>query len=467
MTENFFKKAKNIYFIGIGGIGISAIARMMFGEGKQVSGSDSSGSEIIEALKKAGAKIFVGHNAKNISKDVDLVIYTVAISKENPEFLEAQKRKIKTITYAEALHEISKDKFTIAVSGTHGKTTTTAMIAKVMIDAGLDPTVIVGSLLKESKSNFISGKSKYFVVEACEYKRSFLNIEPTIATITNIDNDHLDYYKDIADIQSAFNEFVKKVPQKGFVVCDREDKIVSPALSGVSGKIVNWADFDASKLKMKVPGKHNKKDASVALAVAHILGIDKKKAIKSLEDFSGTWRRFEYKGETKGGAKVYDDYGHHPTEIKATLLGAREIFPKERIVVVFQPHLFSRTKLLLHDFARAFKSADEILLAPIFPAREAFDPTISSDILADEIRHCHSRAGRELGLGPKRKIGARRREMGPAGFSAEKHCGDPSPVLSFPNFPEIVTYLKKTLKKGDLLITMGAGDAYKIYDDLA
>jgi UDP-N-acetylmuramate--alanine ligase len=431
MKKNIFEKAKNIHFIGIGGIGISAVARMMLGEGKKVSGSDLVVSEITKSLEKAGAKIFIGHNKDNFAEKIDLVIYTVAISKENPEFSEAQRKKIKTITYAEALHEISKDKFTIAVSGTHGKTTATAMIAKVMMDAELDPTVIVGSLLKDSQTNFIAGKSKYLVVEACEYKRSFLNIEPTIVAITNIDNDHLDYYKDMADIQSAFNSFVKKVPKKGFVVCNPKDKNISPAVSEVNGKTVDWSKFKTDKLKMKVPGEHIKKDASVVLAVAHILGIDKKKAIKSLEEFSGTWRRFEYKGKSKCGAEMYDDYGHHPTEIKATLKGAREMFPQKRIVVVFQPHLFSRTKLLLHDFARAFQDADEIILAPIFPAREAFDSTISSDLLAKEI----TKQGKK--------------------------------VFSLQNFFDIEKYLTSHLKRDDVLITMGAGEAYKISDNLA
>ena len=433
--KNILNTAKKIHFIGIGGIGISAIARMLISDSKVVSGSDASESEITKSLIKLGADIEVGHDAKNLPKDADLVIYTVAISKENPEFLEAGKRKVKMLTYAEALHEISKDKFTIAVSGTHGKTTTTAMIAKILIDAGLDPTVIVGSLIKSDEksgfaTNFIEGKSKYFVVEACEYKRSFLNIEPTIVAITNIDNDHLDYYKDIKDIQSAFNEFAKKAPEKGFVVCNSRDKNISGAISGVSAKIVNWADFKADKLKLKVPGEHNKKDASVALAVAHLLGIDKKKAEKSLESFAGTWRRFEFKGETKDGTIVYEDYGHHPTEIKASLKGAREMFPNQKIIVAFQPHLFSRTKLLLKDFGKAFADADEILLAPIYPAREAFDGTISSEILAEEIK--------------KNKKTAR----------------------AFSDFENIEKELKNLLGKGDVLITLGAGDAYKIGEKL-
>jgi len=431
MQKNTLSNAKNVHFIGIGGIGISAIARMLLAEGKIVSGSDNSDSEVIESLRKAGAKIKIGQKAENIPTKTDLVINTIAITEDNPEMKEVRRRKVKVITYPQALHEISKDKFTIAISGTHGKTTTIAMVAKIMMDAGFDPTVIIGSLLNETKSNFIAGKSKYLVVEACEYKRSFLNIEPTIVAVTNIDNDHLDYYKDVADIQSAFNSFAKKAPKNGFVVCNPKDKDIPPILSEIKGKIVDWSKFKTNKLKLKVPGVHNKKDASVALAISHILGIDKKKALKSLENFSGTWRRFEYKGKSKCGAKMYDDYAHHPTEIKATLEGAREMFSQNRIVVVFQPHLFSRTKLLLHDFARAFSDADEIILAPIFPAREVFDPSISSDILAKEI----AKQGKK--------------------------------VISLQTFSEIEEYLKKNLRKDDTLITMGAGEAYKVLGNLA
>jgi len=447
MQKNVFKKSKSIYFIGIGGIGISAIARKFLSEGKKVSGSDSSDSGIISELKKAGAKITIGHNAKNLPKDTDLVIYTIAITSENPEFKEAKKRGIEMITYPEALHEISKEKYTIAVSGTHGKTTTTAMIAKILMEAGLDPTVVVGSLLKSSEvspqgakrgevnpqtifnTNFISGKSKFLVVEACEYKKSFLNIEPTIAVVTNIDNDHLDFYKDIKDIQNAFTEFVGKVPKNGYVIANIKDKVVSPALINNVGKIVDSNEFRDDKIKMKVPGEHNRKNASMALAVAHLLGIDKKKAQKSIEEFAGTWRRFEHKGETKNGVIVYDDYGHHPTEIKATLKAAREFFGEKKIIVVFQPHLYSRTKLLLNDFAQSFNDVDNVILAPIYAAREAYDKTISSDILAKKIK-------------------------------------GKTKAISLPNFEEIEKHLAKNLKKGDILITIGAGDVYKIGENL-
>lgn len=427
MKKSLFDIARNVHFIGIGGIGISAIAKMFLLEGKNVSGSDMSDSEIISELSKSGAKIKIGHDANNLPEGTDLVIYTIAITEGNPEFIEAKKMGLQMVTYPQALHEISKDKYTIAISGTHGKTTTTAMIAKIMMDADLDPTVIVGSILKDAKSNFVAGKSKYLVVEACEYRKSFLNIEPTIAVITNIDNDHLDFYKDINDIQNAFGEFAGKVPKGGFVVCNPQDKMVKPAIKEISSKIVDAYEFRNEKLKLKVLGEHNKKNSDMALAVAHLLGIPKNKSKKSLEDFSGTWRRFEYKGETKSGAIIYDDYGHHPTEIKASLKGAREMFPKQKITVVFQPHLFSRTKLLLNDFSKSFNDADKVILAPIYPAREPFDSSISSEILTEKI-----------------------------GKKAE----------SFKDFDGIEKHLIDSLSKGDILITMGAGDVYKIGEEI-
>ncbi len=446
LEKNILKNSKNVHFIGIGGIGISAIARMFILEGKKVSGSDMSDSENIVELRKSGANIFIGHDEKNISKDIDLVVYTIAITEENPEYKKAKKLGIKMLTYPQTLHEISKEKFTIAVSGTHGKTTTTAMIAKIMMDAGLDPTVIVGSFLKSPEaspqgakrrevspreilnSNFIAGKSKYLVVESCEYRKSFLNIEPTIAIVTNIDNDHLDFYKDIVDIKNAFTEFVNKVPKNGYLVYNKKDKTVEPTTKNTLGRVVDSNDFYDKDLVLKVPGIHNKKNASMALAVAHILGIDKHKAIKSIEEFSGTWRRFEYKGNTKDGVIIYDDYGHHPTEIKASLSGAREFFGSKKIVVAFQPHLFSRTKLLLSDFAVAFKDADEVLLAPIYPAREVFDSTISSEILSKKIKN--------------------------------------TKVISFNSFEEIEKYVRENLKKDEVFMTIGAGDIYKIGEKL-
>jgi UDP-N-acetylmuramate--alanine ligase len=516
---NILQQAKNIHFIGIGGIGISAIARMLIAQGKQVSGSDSSESEITKSLEKMGAKIFIGQKKENIPVGIDLFIYTVAVKEDNPEFIEAKSRGVKMMTYAQTLTEISKSKYTIAVAGTHGKTTTTAMIAKILIDAGLDPTVIIGSLIRnpvsressssfngvpnysedvplgqdqDERTNYISGKSKYLVVEACEYERSFLNILPKVAVINNIDADHLDYYGDLDGVISGFREFAQKVSSDGFVVCDPTDEKVAKALAGVEGKIIDRKDYYSSSIKLIVPGEHNRLNAATAIAVAKLLGVETAKALKSLETFSGAWRRFEYKGKTKNGALLYDDYAHNPQKVRAALQGARELFPDKRIVVVFQPHLFSRTKLLLSEFATAFNDADEIILAPIFPAREVFDSTISSEILAEEIKK-HNRPVHQNypslhdqytfhSLITKRsrsfiwvppqistltKAGKGNSSFGTSAFSSlvkeESRVREGEVVvLSFKNFSDIESYLKTSLKEGDLLITMGAGEQYKI-----
>ncbi len=387
-----------VHFIGIGGIGVSAIARMMLAEGNKVSGSDQSASEIVTALSTLGVDIKFGHAAGNIPADLDLVVYTIALADDNPELVEAKRRGIEALTYPEMLGRISADKYTIAVAGTHGKTTTTAMLAQIFIDAGLDPTVIVGSLLKDSHSNFIAGKSKYLITEACEYRRSFLNLKPRILVITNIDNDHLDYYKDLADIQSAFAELAAKVPPDGYLITEKEYSKINP-------------DFE-----LKVPGEHNVKNAQAALAVANVVGISRSISLGALNKFSGTWRRFEFKGRMPSGALVYDDYAHHPTEIKATLQAAREV-AKKKIIVVFQPHLYSRTKLLFGDFVKSFSEADEVIILPIYAAREPLDPSITSQMLAEAIGG-----------------------------------------LSLPGFEEVATYLAAHANSDNLVITMGAGD---------
>jgi len=457
MSENILKTAQKIHFIGIGGIGISAIARMLLLEGKNVSGSDRDDTKVTQELAKAGAKIFIGANKDNIPADIDLVIYTVAIPADNAELIEAKNRGTVMLTYPETLNIISKQKYTIAVSGTHGKTTVTAMVAKVMIDAGLDPTVIVGSLIGDT--NFIMGKSKYLVVEADEYKKSFHNLEPSILVINNLDLDHLDFYKDLADIQDSFLHLAKKLPSDGFLICNTKLPNLQPIIAGVkparlhSGgcQIVDYSQLEL-KEKLLVPGEHNRQNAKTALAVAKALGVDLKKAEKSLTQFTGTWRRFEYKGKTKSGALVYDDYAHNPQKVAAALQGAREMFPDKRIVVVFQPHLFSRTKLLLNEFARAFNDADEIILTPIFPAREAFDPTISSEILAEKIRKKKIQPPNPLVRGESESPSLTRGGLGG--------------VSSFSNFEQIENYLKSSLGPSDLLLTMGAGEQYKIGEAL-
>lgn len=426
---NNFNNIKRVHFVGIGGIGISSIARMMLLQGKDVRGSDTNDSEIVRELAKLGAKIQIGHKKENLNPKTDLVIYTIAVPENNPELVKAKKLNIKTLTYPETLGLISKNLYTIAISGTHGKTTTTAMTAKVFIDAGLEPTAIIGSLLKDTKSNFVAGKNKFFIVEACEYKRSFLNLDLKILAITNIDNDHLDYYKNLKDIQRAFSELVSKIPKDGFLICNSNDPKVAPALNTAKCRIIDYGKID-QKFNLKFPGSHNLENAKVAFAIGKLVDIKEHQIKKSLENFSGTWRRFDFKGTTKSGALVYDDYAHHPTEIKATLKSFRGKFPKKRLVAVFQPHLFSRTKFLLNDFAESFEDADEIIVAPIYAAREEKDKSISSDILAEKIKKLRK------------------------------------PVLALENFDKISDYLIANTGKNDVILTMGAGDIYRVGERL-
>lgn len=430
MTRN-----NKVHFIGIGGIGMSAIARMMLMQGKKVSGSDRSFSIITDELKKLGAKIYKGHRAQNVQHSMlhkmDLVVYTTAISENNPELKRARKLKILTLSYPEMLGLLSKDKYTIAISGSHGKTTTTAMISKILIDAGLNPTVILGSLFKDSKTNFVSGTSKYLVCEACEYKKAFLNLNPKIIVITNIDNDHLDYYKNLKNIQKAFSQFVSKLKKDDFLIYNNKDKNSKSVI-----KKAKCRSIDYSKIKLhpnfslKIPGEHNIKNAQAALAVAKILGIPRKKALKTLMNFSGTWRRFDYKSKTKNGVLIYDDYAHHPAEIKATLKAAREKFGNKKIFCVFQPHLFSRTNFLLNDFAKSFDNADVLLITDIYAAREKNTCKTHSKDLVEKIKKYHSN------------------------------------VLYIRSFGQIEKFLKKHTQKGDIIITMGAGDIFKIGENL-
>ena len=415
---------REAYFIGIGGIGVSAIARMMLLENKNVSGSDVSRSIITAELERLGAKIHYGHSEDNLVSP-DLVVYSPAISENNPEITNARKLGIKVLSYPEMLGIISKDKYTIAISGAHGKTTTTAMIGKLLKDAKLDPTIIVGSLLKDSQSNFIFGKGKYFVVEACEYKRSFLNINPKIIIITNIDNDHLDYYKNVKNIQKAFSEFVSKLTENDYLVCNPNGRYLESIVKNAKCKIVDYSKSPRN-LDLKLVGDHNLDNAQSAFAVAKILGIKDPVARKSLKNFSGTWRRFEYKGKTKNGVLVYDDYGHHPTEIKATLAGARKKFLKQKIFCVFQPHLFSRTKLLLGDFVKSFNDANEVLVVDIYAAREKDDKKTNSENLVKKIKKYNHNA---------------------------RYAN---------SFELAVKILQNESRKGDIILTMGSGDGYKV-----
>lgn len=407
------QKIKKVFFIGIGGIGISAIARMMHLEGKDVSGSDMSESEITRELEDLGIQVIIGQSFELIPKDVDLIVYTTAIPHYDLKlFQQVADSGILYKSYPEMLGIVTANKYTIAVAGTHGKTTTTAMIAKILIEAGKDPSVIVGSLLKEYKSNLIIGQSDFFVVEACEYERSFLNLKQKLLVITNIEADHLDYYKDLDDIKSAFQQLETQ-----------SENVIS-----------DYTKFLDKIPKLAIPGEHNRLDAAAAMAVADFLGIPEEISQKALENFKGTWRRLEKRGVTERGTIIYDDYAHHPTEIKASIQALRELYSKEdnwKLTIVFQPHLYSRTKALFDDFAKCFTGADEIIILPIYFAREDPDPSISSNKLAEAI------------------------------------CQQGEKAIAFTDFELAIEFLKgRTFGEKDVFVTMGAGEAFKVADQI-
>jgi len=376
----------SVHIIGIGGIGVSAAARFFLDRGADVSGSDLNGSAVTDGLAEAGVEVSVGHDATQVPENCDLVIHTIAIPETNPELQAAETREIPTLTYPEFLGLLSEDYFTIAVSGTHGKTTTTAMLADILQAADLDPTVIVGSLLGENGSigsNFIAGDDNdvtakpIFLVEACEYQESFLELVPDILVITNIDYDHVDYYEDIATVQAAFQKLVKSTGSDRAIITDPKDDTINKTLADVSCKIVSYQK-EIDDLDLKIPGEFNKRNAQAAIATFRQLVDDAALAKRALEEFPGTWRRQEYKGETAEGTLVYDDYGHHPEEVRANVSGFQNLYPDKKIVVVFQPHQFSRTASFLDEFGQALAVADQILLLPIYTAREADDGTVSS-----------------------------------------------------------------------------------------
>lgn len=387
-------RAKKVHFVGIGGSGVSAIARLALMQGKSVSGSDISDSETLQELRTNGARVFLGHRSGNVPPECDLLIHSIAISENNPEIGNARRNGVPLLSYPEALGQISKDKFTIAISGTHGKTTTTAMVGKLLTDAGFDPTIIVGSPMLHARSNLVVGKSKYMVVEACEYRRSFLNLSPRILVITNIDRDHLDYYADLEDIKHAFAELAEQVVPNGTLVCTPDNPRLMPVLNRTKVPVMNYELMAplTRTLKLRLPGAHNQWNAQAAAAVGSLLKISPQVIRQSLRSFRGTKRRLEYKGVMREGVVVYDDYGHAPAEARATLAALRELFPKRHITVVFQPHLYSRTKLLLHEFGQSFLDADRLIVSDIYAAREAADESIHAKDLVSAVNKVERKA---------------------------------------------------------------------------
>ncbi len=363
---------------------MSALARFWLHEGKQVSGSDRAASVVTDGVAAAGARVVFAQVAENITPDIDMVVYTEAMAHDHPEMLAAKALGVPMMNYFDALGLIANEYYLIAVAGTHGKTTTTAMLTDVLEEAGLDPTAIIGSLRSTTKSNFRAGKSKYAVVEACEYRRDFLSLQPDVLIITNLEWEHVDYYKDLADVQSAFRELALRVPDHGTIIANATEPAIIPVLAGVQVPVVDYRQYLDLRLQLRHPGLHNRMNAAAAHAVATFLGVDREIITSALENFAGTWRRFEYKGDVQG-APVYDDYGHHPTEIRATVAGVRELYPHQRFIAVFQSHTYTRTHELFADFVAALALADVVYLLPIYAAREENVSGVTSEQLAAAI----------------------------------------------------------------------------------
>lgn len=380
-TKLDIEKIKRIHFIGIGGIGMSALARHFLSEKKTVSGSDRSLSPITKTLASEGVQIFSAQSAENISADIELVIYTEAMKAEHPEMEAARALKLPMMNYFQALGLAMNPYFLIAVAGTHGKTTVTAMLTDIFESVDKDPTAIIGSLRAKTQSNYRAGKSKYAIVEACEYKRDFLHLKPDILVITNLEYEHVDYYSSLEDVQDAFQTLVSQVNEGGVVITDTANINIIPVIAHTTAKVVNYHDFLELDLPLKQPGMHNRLNAAAATAAAAQENISVSEADQALADFTGTWRRFEYKGEVNG-APVYDDYAHHPTEIRAAIDGVKELYPGKRIILTFQPHTYSRTAALFGEFAKSVGQAHEILILPVFAAREENTSGVSSRELA-------------------------------------------------------------------------------------
>ena len=441
------KKLK-VHFIGIGGIGVSALAKYYLEKGHKVSGSDLVSSEITNALKEKGVKLIFGkHKAKNLLKDIDLVIYSPAVQKDNPELKQAyktqtSKHNIQILSYPEALGELTKQYFTIAISGTHGKSTTTAMLGLLLIKAGLDPTIIIGTKVKEfgnfrTGSNCRVGKSKYLVIEADEHFASFLNYWPKIIILTNIEKDHLDYYKNLTNILKAFKKYISHLPKDGQLITNKDDKNIQKLIKE-SPALLNTYSLkqpEAEKLRkiLKVPGEHNVANALATLCAARILKIPDKISFEALSKYKGCWRRFEEKKAVINNKQltIISDYGHHPTEVKVTLKAVREKYPKKKIWCVFQPHQYQRTYYLFNDFVKVFKQAGQFI-----------DKIIITDI--------YDVAGREKEK-TKKKI------------NSEKlvKAISKNQIIYLPT-QKIMNFLKENLKGGEVVIVMGAGDIYNL-----
>ena len=357
-----------IYCSGTGGIGLSAYAALQKANGHEVHGSDRTESDILDSLREQGISVALNQDGTFIPEDADLFVFSEAIPKDSPERKRADELGIRSITYFQALGEISRDHTVIAVCGTHGKSSTVAMAARVLIELGMDPTVIAGTKLKElNNSNWRKGKGEYFLLEACEYRRSFLNISPNIILMTNADGDHFDAFDSVEDYQEAFVEFIQCLSVNGIVVTHMEDKDCANIVRKTKKEVYAVDQFTLPDLN--VPGKHMKMNAQLVLGLAGVLGIPEEEALESLKGYSGCWRRMEVLGNLDNGVTVIDDYAHHPLEIKATVQAMLEGYPNRRLVAVFQPHMHDRTLKLYDEFIKSFGGIDILVLTDVYDAR--------------------------------------------------------------------------------------------------
>jgi UDP-N-acetylmuramate--alanine ligase len=449
-----YGKIQKIHFVGIGGIGMSGIAEVLINLGYQVSGSDLKQSDITRRLAGLGGTIAYGHRTENLA-EVDVVVTSTAVNRNNPEVQEANRRKIPVIPRAEMLAELMRMKHGIAIAGTHGKTTTTSMVATVLSHGGIDPTVVIGGRLDSIGSNAKLGQGKFLVAEADESDGSFLKLSPTIAVVTNVDEDHLDYYRDLDEIRATFIDFINKVPFYGLVVLCLDDENLQGMIPEVRKRLVTYgltsqADFQASgidhkadrttflvsyrgeelgRLNIRMPGRHNVLNALAAVAVGMELDIPFTTIAEGFHDFGGVQRRFQIKGEAQG-IMVVDDYGHHPVEIKATLAASRSGWNR-RVVAVFQPHRYSRTEALFDDFVTAFYQADHLAVMDIYAAGEEPRPEVTAENLV----------------------------AGICGHGHKSCCytGDVEATIE---------HLQAVLQPGDILITLGAGNVWQVGEGL-
>jgi UDP-N-acetylmuramate--alanine ligase len=449
-----FSSVKKVHFVGIGGIGMSGIAEILINQGFEISGSDKNLSEVTNHLKDLGAIIYKGHSADNV-KDVDVLVYSSAVTLDNPEIIKAVSQKIPVIRRAEMLAELMKMKYGIGIAGTHGKTTTTSMVGLILNEAKMDPTIIVGGKLSGlGGTNARLGKGEFIVVEADEFDRSFLQLSPSIAVITTLEREHLDIYTDLDDIKKAFIEYANKVPFYGFVVLCLDEYSLQDVIPQIKKKIVTYgltpqADLqavdikhnenqseytlvhkgkDLGKVELNVPGVHNVRNSLAAISVALELNVPLDVIKMAIKSFSGVYRRFEIKADVNN-ILIIDDYAHHPTEVAASLLGARSGW-KRRIITAFQPHTYTRTRDFYEDFGKAFFNSDILIVTDIYPAREEPIPGVTGELISNAA----------INFGHKN-------------------------VYYIPDKKKVPAFLKKIARSGDIIITMGAGDIFKFGEE--